>query len=377
LPLSDYSQMNEQELIQAGIDNLLDNCIQAKAGDSLTIVSERGKDGYYSKKLDSIIAAHARERSLKVDVVTTEVIDEVKSIPEDIQRALKLSDHTLFLARIGDQLRFTALDGKSTKTICYALDEQTFTTPYCSANYQFFLKLKALINKALFGEKHITLTCASGTHLVGTSPPDPGDDDVGDVHLRRFPMGVFRPIPANTFSGKVALSKWLCPTGSRYYEPEYILIDGVVMAVVERGRIVGFEGNESEVRKIETHYNTVAEKYGIEGDVIHSWHAGMHPQNGYQGLAVDNMARWAGAAFGNPRYLHMHTCGNYAPGEICVSVFDQSIAVDGVDLWRDGRLVFAETPEVQELVDEYPEMRALFEQPVMEYGLGDYLVSSL
>ena len=230
-----------------------------------------------------------------------------------------------------------------------------------------------MINAALFGEKQIVITCASGTHLAGVSPVDPGDDDVDDVTIRRFPMTVFRPIPASTFSGRLALSRWHCPTGSRFYEPNHVLIEGVVFALVEDGRIVDFEGNEREVRKIRHHYDFVADKYGIEGDVIHSWHAGFHPQNGYTGLARDNLARWAGSAFGNPRYLHLHTCGNYAPGEICVSVFDPSISVDGADHWRNGRLEFANTPAVQALQASYPGMRELFENPVMEFGLGDNL----
>ncbi len=367
--------MNTPSPIQEGIDNLLDNCMEAKPGDLLTIVSEQGKDGYYSEKLDRIIAARARERLLDVTIVAAPVVEEAKSFPTSITHAMEAADHTLFLARIGDQVRFTELGGKGTKTMCYALDENTFGTPYCSANHHFFLQFKALVNKALFGNKKITITCASGTQLVGTSPPDPGDDDAGDVSVRRFPMTVFRPIPANTFSGKIAMSKWLCPTGSRLYQPNCTKIDGVVMAQVEHGRLTKFEGDEREVTKIRAHYDAVAEKYSIDRDVIHSWHAGIHPQNGYHGLAVDDLARWGGSAFGNPRYLHLHTCGNYAPGEICVSVFDPSIAVDGEELWRDGSLKFSELPEVQALFDEYPGMRALFEQPMMEYGLGDYLAA--
>jgi hypothetical protein len=30
-------------------------------------------------------------------------------------------------------------------------------------------------------------------------------------------------------------------------------------------------------------------------------------------------------AFANPRYLHFHTCGNYAPGEIAWSLFDVKV----------------------------------------------------
>jgi hypothetical protein len=363
--------MRIETKLQAGIDNLLFNCIEANAGESLVIIREQGGGDYYSATLADVIAAHGRNRALDVMIIDTPFIEDASEFPTDISRTMDAVDHTLFLARIGDQARFTDLGGAGTKTVCYALDEQSFASAFCSADYRFFLSLKSLVNSAIFGEKRIIITCALGTSLVGTSPPDPGDDGIGDVSLRRFPMTVFRPVPANTFSGRLALSKWLSPTGSRYYQPDSVLIDGVVIALIEKGRIVGFEGDAREVRKIRTHYNFVAEKYDIDGDILHSWHAGIHPQNGYAGLATDNLARWSGSAFGNPRYLHFHTCGNYAPGEICASVFDPSISVDGVKMWRNGTLDFADAPEVRTLQAKYPGMRELFEQPVLEYGLGE------
>ena len=54
-----------------------------------------------------------------------------------------------------------------------------------------------------------------------------------------------------------------------------------------------------------------------------------------------------------------------------MSVFDPTVTVDGVDMWRDGRLVFADTPAVRELLSDYPGIREMFDHPLMEYGLGD------
>jgi hypothetical protein len=357
--------------LQAGIDNLFFNCMEAQAGESLAIIREQGGGDYYSTTLADVIAAHGRNRALDVRVIDLPFREDADELPAEISRAVNAIDHVLFLARIGDQVRFKDLGGAATKTMCYALDEAAFASAFCRADYRFFVRFKSLINSAIFGGKNIVVTCPSGTNLVGVSPLDPGDDDIGDVSIRRFPMTTFRPVPANGFSGRVALSKWLSTTGSRYYQPASVLIDGVVFAQIENGRILDFEGDEREVRKIRAHYDFVAEKYAIDRDVIHSWHAGIHPQNGYSGLAVDNLTRWSGSAFGNPRYLHLHTCGDYAPGEICVSVFDPSITVDGTDMWRKGTLVFADTPEVRALQARSPGVREMFDHPVLEYGLGE------
>jgi hypothetical protein len=353
-----------------GMDNLLFNCIGAKAGDSLAIVSEQGVGGYFSATLDGVIASHARERSLDVKIVIAPVLEEASVFPDDIHDAIEGVDHTLFLSRIGDQVRFSELSTAGTTTMCYALDEACFATAFCSAHYEFFIQLKSLINTALFGHKEIIIDCPAGTHLVGVSSEDPGDDDAGDVTVKRFPMTVFRPVLADSFSGKIALTKWLCPTGSRVYEPEGVLIDSVVFALVDNGRIVEFEGEQMDVEKVRAHYEFVSKKFDLDADAIHSWHAGIHPQNGYVGRATDNLTRWSGSAFGNPRYLHFHSCGQYPPGEICISVFDPTVKVEGVDFWRDGRLVFAETPVARTLQSNYPGMRELFDDPVMEFGLN-------
>ena len=362
--------MDDLSAMRAGVENLLFNCMEVKPGESLTIISEDDGD-YFSPTLAHRIAIIARSYLLDTHIVNTRFVEDATILPQEIANVLDDVDHVLFLARIGDQVRFTELSGRSSKTMCYAQDEQSFMTEFCSADYRFFVAFKTMVNAALWNEKTITINCPAGTKLQGVSPNDSGDDDSGDVTIKRFPLNVFQPIPTATFSGVLALSKWLCPTGSRFYQPDHILINGIVLADVENWRIVDFHGSESEVKKVRKHYDTVAQRYGIDRDAIHSWHAGIHPQNGYFGLAADNLARWSGSGFGNPRYLHLHSCGNYAPGEICISVFDPTISVNGVDLWRNGKLLIAETPLALDLMATYPGMRALFEHPNRDYGLGD------
>jgi hypothetical protein len=48
--------------------------------------------------------------------------------------------------------------------------------------------------------------------------------------------------------------------------------------------------------------------------------------------------RWSNSVFTSPRWLHFHTCGAYAPGEICWMVGEPKVEVDGKALWREGRL---------------------------------------
>ena len=62
-----------------------------------------------------------------------------------------------------------------------------------------------------------------------------------------------------------------------------------------------------------------------------------------------DLERWGqGRLRQSTRYLHFHTCGNYAPGEIAWTLFDASAEFDGVPkFWENGELVrFLDTPEV-------------------------------
>ncbi len=360
--------MSEQ--MREGLDNLLFKCIGAEAGESLALISERGVGGYFSATLDAVIAAHARDRFLKVTTVVAPVLEDASVFPRNVRDAIEHADHSLFIARLGDQVRFSEFSHSGSTTMCYALDESCFETPFCTADYEFFVNFKSLIDQTVFGGRSVTIKCPSGTLLSGTSPENLGEEGSAEVTVRRFPLNVFRPVPAGTFSGQIALTKWLCPTGSRIYEPDGTLIDGVVIAQVDEGRIVNFEGERSAVKNVREHYELVAKKFDLDTYAIHSWHAGIHPHNGYDGLAIDDLTRWSGSAFGNPRYLHFHSCGKNPPGEICMSVFDPTVEVDGVDIWRDGRLVFGDSPAARELQSNYPGIRKLFDDPVNDFGLS-------
>ena len=119
------------------------------------------------------------------------------------------------------------------------------------------------------------------------------------------------------FSGRVVLSDYLTSTCSQVYNPAWIAIPEPVIAEVELGRIVGFHGSAESVKQIEMHYATVANRFGIQADIIHSWHAGIHDACRFDGSPDLNPDLWSNSIFGSPKYLHFHTCGDYAPGEIC------------------------------------------------------------
>ncbi len=277
-------------------------------------------------------------------------------------------DHTVFFARIGDQLRFDGLPGRGTKTIVYAYDVACLGSGFGTTSHTLMREIKAYIEQQLAQANSIRVICPLGTDLVGR-PVGFTDDDVGDVKVSRFPMTVFKPVPASDFSGRIALSRWLIGSGSRYYQPFEARLDETVFAIIDHGCVIDFEGPEAVVAKVREHHIRVGEMFGIDPFLVHSWHAGIHPRTFYPLPADHNPARWSALAFGSPRYLHFHVCGNEPPGEICWTVIDPTITLDGMPAWQEGRFVLAESQEAKAIIQRYPDGPAAFTQPLPAIGI--------
>lgn len=182
-------------------------------------------------------------------------------------------------------------------------------------------------------------------------------------------MGVPQPVRASGMSGQVALIDFLTPTGSKVYDPPSIQIDNTVIANIENGIIIDFDGGKDDVEKIERHYKMVSEKFSIQGNYVHSFHAGIHPGTSYLLKASHDPDRWANTIFTNPRILHFHTCGNYAPGEICWMIIDHTLTVDNKILWDKGRLCVHEFHATRECLEKWSELVPMFAKPAQDIGV--------
>ena len=86
-----------------------------------------------------------------------------------------------------------------------------------------------------------------GTELSGrASPVDRAAR--ADVTVRRFPLGVHLPISAADFSGRVAVARYLTPTGSRVYEPASLALASPVQVTVESGQTVQLKAEATPKR---------------------------------------------------------------------------------------------------------------------------------
>lgn len=355
-----------REILARAARNLLVDCGGVRACDRVLMVCENPKHGWYDAAMPAAVAATAR--AIGATVSSIEVGPPGAEPNPDLPAARAANDVILFFARIGDMDRFSEIpDGKRT-VMSYARTVDSLASAYGTIPHAAMLALKEAVNDVLLSAGGIEITCPLGTRLVGVLSPDDKKTSA-DVTVKRFPMGVPQPIMATGFSGKVVLARYLTPTGSQPYEPASVAIPSPVTARVENGRIRGYDGAREAVSAVVDHYQRVADQFSIDPTVVHSWHAGIHPACTYTAAAGDDPDRWSNTVFTHPRYLHFHTCGAYAPGEICWMLLDHTVTVDGVALWREGRLMHDSFAETTSCLADWPELAVAFREPCGSIGL--------
>ncbi len=352
--------------LDQGARNLLLNCAGCQPGHNVLIVYETEDDGYYDPELRGELERVAGHLGLITQSHGVPIAHDVTDPDAVLAAKMAAADCTIFLARMGDQIRFRPRDAALNQIISYALDRDMLASPFGTVDYRAFDDLKYLINDAIAVAQDIHVTCPAGTDFRGG--PVYFESHGADVTRKRFPVSVFAPVPAASFSGKVAQRGFLTGTGSNYYTPWSCALDDTLIVNFDANRITGFEGSDSDVAAAQAHYESVGTRYGLDTYFVHSWHAGIHPGCASKAPAGAHMERWSGSAFGNPRLLHFHTCGDYPPGEISLNVLDPTIRLDGVAVWEQGILHPERIKGGAALLAAHPDMAAVFADPATDVG---------
>lgn len=352
----------------AGAMSLVRDCVGGRAGERLLIVSETEDTGFYDDQAPKQAAAVGRAIGMVVYEMKSHSFVNDESEKNLLLNSLVGFDHIVFFSRVGDQIRFSKNLALPSSTMCYALDREALNSSFGTACYKGMQEIKVAIDHALESANEIRVTCPRGSEFIGR--PNWGANAPTDVSVKRFPLSVPRPVTAHGFSGRIALSRFLVGTGSRHYEPYCLPLPNDVIACVADGRITHFEGAADDVMHVEQHYLHVSQLYSIDPWCVDSWHAGIHPGCHFEASAEANILRWSGTAFGNPRILHFHTCGEYAPGEISWTVLDPTVYIDDVPIWDNGQLHPERLVEGMDVLYRHPNLARLFENPAREIGLA-------
>lgn len=348
------------------VTNLLSHCAGLRAGDSVLVVAEAAEFGYYDGITAQRVAEAAKARGIDATLIIVPFQEVIREINDHEAGLMAAATCTIFFARLGDQMRFRAMPVNVRAVVCYTLDMAAFCSAYGVAHYAAFEALKYAVDDMVSGARDIHVTCPLGTDFRGHGGQTA---DRGDVSIKRFPMSVFAPVPAGGFSGRAALAGFLAGTGSRYYAPYGRALQAPLFAVFESGRFLRFDGCTQDVALATAHVADIAGRFDLDASAVHSWHAGIHPGCAHRQPVHSDYQRWSGAAFGNPRILHFHTCGAEPPGEISWNIIDPTITIDGVAVWQDGRLYPDRVPGGAAILARYPCAAACFAAPEREIGV--------
>jgi hypothetical protein len=249
------------------------------------------------------------------------------------------------------------------------LNADTLGAPYATVDNRLMSKLLHGLEDELMRAMNWRIQCPLGTDLSGEfhwPSLSGGQDDELTVSL--FPVATFKPVPCAKANGQVALSRWLMPGGATKLENADLTIDGVVLAQVKNGNLDNFSGKETEVAKLNSHYDYISKALRINRNRIHSWHVGINPQTRFDQSADEYLDLWCAVSFGSPKYLHFHTCGDEPPGEVAWSVFNPTITIDDAVYWENGEFVWLQRADNKALIESYEGAHYLLE-PSLSIGI--------
>lgn len=349
-----------------GAHNLLINCAGIATGERLAIICEDPSLGWYDSLVPEVVCKMADNLGLSPTMISVSGPTPDRMLPENAAEALATHNQTLFFARLGDQSRFNVQAMARPPIMCYAYTADLLASTYGQFNYRAFFDLKSAVDQTYDDSTQIRVTCPLGTDITGTYTTN--GTETGDVGIKRFPLGIHKPISIDGFSGHVALSRYLVSTGSRNYTPDFAAFDDIVLAQIEGTRIVKFDGPKESVDKVSRHYAMVSELFDIEPMYVHSWHAGIHPGCSFIGDPKNDPNRWGNTIFQNPRVLHFHTCGAQPPGEISWNIIDPTIEIDGTIFWESGKLNSKANKRLNDPLLKWSGLRQLFTKPVNAIG---------
>jgi hypothetical protein len=336
---------------KAGAHNLLAGCAGVKRGDTVLLIVEPPGEGYYDDDMGAFIAAEAEGLGALPTILESPSSCDPDKPPADVMAAIAATDHTIFLSRIGDQLRFRPLPGAGTKTMSYALDFDFLASPFGTTPFGLLFDAAINLSGRLAQAKTYRIQCPLGTDLtmaLGEGRPLAA----GDFVVKTFPMMILPPLSSAGANGTLVLSQSLTSTYIHAYDDSIIPLDRPLTLTIEGGRIVGMEGEPEAVARTKAQFERVASLFGEPVFTVNSWHAGVNPTTWFPRPALSDIDRWAGVVFGSPRYVHFHMCGP-SPGDICGQVFDPTISFDGEALWDGGRLAFLDRADNLALLQRY------------------------
>src|SRR5205807_4393661 len=174
---------------------------------------------HYDSALVPFIAHHARELGARVEIMSVPPGGGPEDAPVAMMEAIKAAAHTIFLNRIGDQLRFAPLLGAGSKTMSYALDMDFLGSDFAVTPYEVWESIQTRLVAQLDAAQSYSIRCPRGTDLsMSLDGSRVGQGRTAGFSVKNFPVMIVPPIPADRLSGKLVVSQALTSTYVHAYD---------------------------------------------------------------------------------------------------------------------------------------------------------------
>ena len=154
---------------ESGAYNLLTNCLDVKENDSVLLVLEP-TDELYDFDVGRVFQECLANLGARVTVVTPSLITDPAQFPATVARSMENCNHTLFLSRVGDYVRFIPLPGTGSRATGYALNLEMLEAPYATIDNLLMRELQLKLEHELMAAEKWQIQCPLGTCLLYTSP---------------------------------------------------------------------------------------------------------------------------------------------------------------------------------------------------------------
>ncbi len=317
----------------------------------MLIITEPADASDYDPQVSDALARHAEELGAEAQILEARLASGPDDIPDEVLNGMQHAEHTLFLSRLGDQIRFSPAHGAGTKTVAYIRDLDYLGSLFGCTPFALFQAVRDRLLEIIQSASSYRISSSAGTELVGHVNRTNPRATITEFAVTCFPMVIYPPLNCYNLTGTLVLERFLMSTSVHDYESSVLLLDEPVKLHIDNSVIVGFSGARDLVGQVEAHYHRVAEHFGGDPMAVHSWHTGIYPATYHSGHWQHHTASWGEITFASPRYTHFHTCGD-DPGNIATATFDATIEFDDELMWEAGVPVFLDRPEMKALLHE-------------------------
>ena len=328
--------------VREGARNLLVNCCELRRGTELMIVNE---NGLVDPAVATIIEEEARRLGARVHVLWADAISGPDDVPRTLLAAVSQADVTLLNHLMAAVLRLVPFEGRGLKVMNPLTTWDPLGSEYARIPFQVSAEILQALAPQLAAAGDYQVTCPLGTDLRAPLHPKPAAPAAVDSFtLRTFPLSVTAVYSCLEASGRLAI-RWVTPSTIRVMKAKGVILPSPVLATLEHGRMVDFEGEPQAVDALRRYLDAAGAEIA-QGRSRRELLAHGHASGCFTHGCARRTTCSAGScmAHGSPRLAHFHAIGEAPPGEGSIPLLDPTVRFGGKTLWEHGRLLLADDP---------------------------------